>query len=719
LIGVEIRERRNRGEAPKEWEYLERFPDASLSDLPVSIETTARLGPDAPSANSNEVTLDSRFANLRLHQRGGLGEVVRAEDVGLHRQVALKFIRADAAADGHSRDQFLLEAEITGRLDHPGVVPVFGIGTTHDNRPFYAMRFIEGTTLRQAIDAFHEQPGPDDDHRMQLRRLLAHLTAACRTIHYAHNRGVIHRDIKPDNIMIGRFGETFVVDWGLAIPFERNAHARESGEATLLADHKEATQGSGKGAGTPSYMSPEQAVGAELRFGPASDIFSLGATLYRLLCGRAPYDPFDTNVRERARRCEYQPLREVRRGIPRALEAICRAAMRPNPNDRYQTAGELADDIERWMADEPVTAITETMPERLVRFFRRHRAWTLALAGCTLMAIVFFGGSSVLLGQMARQEHDQRIASESARRAAEVAREQGLITAAELGAKIVSGEVEHRWQVLGDAARSTAVRESLAEREPHGKLSPDQRQRLQAWLDGLYAQHQQSLRFQNLFVLDGDGMQIACSPSSTETVGTWWGYRSVFHGGPHDLDPNTSPDEVRPARHEVLSTAFLDDTSDEVMVDFSVPIWNEDQGDPEAHALGMLAMSVPMADFTELDTLVGDAFLVDLRESRIGDERRRGLILEHSRSRRSDFQMGSESADVAWLDSSCIERADRLTNLVRRSARHGHRMTVDAGWWGDLADPILPDARLAATAAWPVKLRTRDQIPWLVMVRQR
>lgn len=719
LIAVEIRERRKRGDAPKEWEYLERFPDMSLSDLPVNLETTASLTSGGSSASGDEVTIDSRFANLRLHERGGLGEVVRAEDVGLHRQVALKFIRADAAANGHSRDQFLLEAEITGRLDHPGVVPVFGIGTTHDDRPFYAMRFIEGTTLRHAIDAFHEKPRAGDDRRMQLRRLLAHLTAACRTIHYAHNRGVIHRDIKPDNIMIGRFGETFVVDWGLAIPVERTAHARESGEATLLADRKEGTQGTGAGAGTPAYMSPEQAKGSDLVLGPTSDIFSLGATLYRLLCGRPPYDPFDKEVRELAGRCEYQPLHQVRHDIPRSLEAICQKSMRPNPSDRYQTAGELADDIERWMGDEPVTACTETMGERVVRFFRRNRAWALALAGCALVAIVLSAGSSVLLGQMAREEREQRLAAESAQLAVELAREQGLITAAELGAKIVAAEVEQRWQVLNDASRTSSVRTTLGAHEEAGDFTPDQRQLLKSWLDGLYAQHQQSLRFQSLTILDSQGVVVACSPSSNETVGEWQGYRTAFHGGLHDLDPNTPPDEVRPARHEVLSTAFLSDKTDDVSVALSVPIWDQDTNSPEARVVGILSMSVVMAEFTELDTLVGDSFLIDLRENRIENSTRRGLVLQHSRSRRSDAHVDSDAADIAWVDGSCIERADRLSKLVRRTARHGHRTTVTTAWWGAVADPILPDARPGATAAWPVKLRTRDEIPWLVMVRQR
>jgi hypothetical protein len=721
LIAVEIHERRKLGDEPKEWEYLERFPDMSLSDLPVNEETTASLASGTPSPSSDEVTIDSRFANLRLHERGGLGEVVRAEDVGLHRQVALKFIRADAAANGHSRDQFLLEAEITGRLDHPGVVPVFGIGTTHDGRPFYAMRFIEGTTLRHAIDALHEQPHAGDDRRMQLRRLLAHLTAACRTIHYAHNRGVIHRDIKPDNIMIGRFGETFVVDWGLAIPVERTVHARESGEATLIAiaERKDGTQGTGAGAGTPAYMSPEQAKGSDLVLGPTSDIFSLGATLYRLLCGRPPYDPFAKDVREIAGRCEYQPLHEVRRDVPRALEAICHKSMRPNPSDRYQTAGELADDIERWMGDEPVTACTETMAERVVRFFRRNRVWALALAGCTLVAVVLSAGSSVLLGQIASEEREQRLAAEAARLAVELAREQGLITAAELGAKIVAAEVEQRWQVLNDAARNPTVRTTLSAHEDAGEFTPDQRQLLKSWLDGLYAQHQQPLRFQSLTILDERGVVVACSPSLNETVGEWQGYRSAFHGGLHDLDPSTPPEEVQAARHEVLSTAFLSETTDDISVALSVPIWDQDTSNPEARVVGILSMSVVMADFTELDTLVGDSFLIDLRENRIEGTTRRGLIIQHSRSRRSDAHVDSDAAEIAWVDAGCIERADRLSKLVRRTARHGHRTTVTAAWWGAVADPILPDARPGATAAWPVKLRTRDQIPWLVMVRQR
>jgi len=717
LIAVDIRERRNRGDEPKEWEYLERFPEISLSDLPVNVEPTVQLPPGRHPPRDSALALDTKFANLRFHERGGLGEVVRADDVGLHRQVALKFIRADAAADDRSRDQFLLEAEITGRLDHPGVVPVFGLGTTHDNRPFYAMRFIDGTTLRHAIDTFHEQPPHGKDRRMQLRRLLAHLTAACRTIHYAHNRGVIHRDIKPDNIMIGRFGETFVVDWGLAIPVERTAHARESGEATLLADRREGTQCSGDGAGTPAYMSPEQANGSEMLLGPASDIFSLGAMLYRLLCGRPPYDPFNKDVRELARNCDYQPLREVRRGIPRALEAICQKAMKPSPRDRYQTAGDLADDIERWMADEPVSACHETISERTARFFRRHRVWALALAGCTFLVLAFFGATSLLLSQMASAEHDQRLAAEVAQRAAEIARQQGLITAAELGAKVISAEVEQRWQVLGDAASNTAVRTILAAREPSGTFTPDQRQQLQAWLDGLYAQHRQTLRFQRLFVLDDAGMQVACSPSSTETLGTWQGYRSAFHGGPHDLDVSIPRDPIRPARHKVLSAAFLGGVSDEVTVDFSVPIWDAHHGSPESRVLGTLAMSVIMADFTDLDTLVGDSFLIDLRENQIGGTNRRGLVLQHSRSRRSE--MNTDMSSLAWVDQSCMERADRLAILVRRAARQGHLTTVATAWWGAIPDPILPDARPASTAAWPVRLRTGDQVPWLVMVRQR
>src|SRR5262249_42780910 len=157
------------------------------------------------------------FDGLRFLAEGGLGEVYAAVGDDLHREVALKFIKPARAADPDSRSRFLREAEVTGRLEHPGIVPVYGLGSDEGGRPCYAMRLIRGQTLQDAINAFHaaDGPGRDPDERARaLRVLLRRFVAVCNTVAYAHSRGVLHRDLKPRNIMLGEFEETLVVDWG-------------------------------------------------------------------------------------------------------------------------------------------------------------------------------------------------------------------------------------------------------------------------------------------------------------------------------------------------------------------------------------------------------------------------------------------------------------------------------------------------------------------------
>ena len=166
-----------------------------------------------------------RFRILRPHASGGLGEVFVARDEELHREVALKQIQDRYADHPESRSRFLLEAEITGGLEHPGIVPVYGLGHYPDGRPFYAMRFIRGDSLKEAIEQFHRadgQPGRDPGERaLALRQLLRRFVDVCNAIAYAHSRGVLHRDLKPGNVMLGPYGETLVVDWGLAKPIGR------------------------------------------------------------------------------------------------------------------------------------------------------------------------------------------------------------------------------------------------------------------------------------------------------------------------------------------------------------------------------------------------------------------------------------------------------------------------------------------------------------------
>jgi Protein kinase domain len=216
----------------------------------------------------------SRFRILRPHAKGGLGEVFVAQDEELNRPVALKEIQAHHAGNRDSRGRFLLEAEITGRLEHPGIVPVYGLGSYADGRPYYAMRFIEGQDLREAIERFHaaDTPGRDPGERqLAFRELLGRFVDVCQALGFAHSRGVLHRDLKPGNVMLGKYGETLVVDWGLAKATGRKDEATPL-EGSLIQPRSGSevtpTQ-AGSALGTPAYMSPEQATGQLDKLGPA------------------------------------------------------------------------------------------------------------------------------------------------------------------------------------------------------------------------------------------------------------------------------------------------------------------------------------------------------------------------------------------------------------------------------------------------------------------
>jgi serine/threonine-protein kinase len=333
-----------------------------------------------------------RYRVLRPLAQGGLGQVFVAYDEELQRQVALKEVQARFADEAASRARFVREARITARLEHPGIVPVYGLGRHSDRRPYYAMRLIGGVTLREEIDRYHaDAPGRDPGERaLELRRLLGRFLDVCNTMAYAHSRGVMHRDLKPSNIQLGPYGETLVVDWGLAKPFGPPGGVSVGDDSAPLpvADGPEHTL-CGVVVGTPAYMSPEQAEGHIDRLGPASDIYNLGAVLYTLLTGKTPFDG-TRDVRETlsaARSGRFAPPRAVRPGVPRGLEAVCLKAMALRPDDRYPSARALADDVERWLADERVSAYPEPLPARLARWGRRHRPIAVGAAVSVLITL--------------------------------------------------------------------------------------------------------------------------------------------------------------------------------------------------------------------------------------------------------------------------------------------------------------------------------------------
>lgn len=416
--------------------------ESDFSDNTIVAEPGTLLG---SSFRSETADAAGRYRVLRLHSAGAMGEVFVAVDGEFGREVALKQIRDRFSENRQQQARFVLEAEITGSLEHPGVVPVYSLGKYKDGRPFYAMRLIRGDSLKEAIVQFHRRPSdnpppvrkarrssnPDsktipvqdasdkaakgyrgavegsdapngarllnampDFHSLAFRSLMRRFVDVCNAIGYAHSRGVLHRDLKPGNIMLGDFGETLVVDWGLAkLLGKTGAEDPDSLEPIAALPHDgiciEQTR-PGAAVGTPAYMSPEQAEGKIDQLGPAADIYSLGATLYTIVTGRSPFDRKDiVDTLNEVRFGKFRPPRAVQPRIPKPLEAICLKAMALRADDRYKSSLDLAGDIERWLADEPVLALAESAFEKARRWMRKHPG---VVAGVAATVLVGLGG---------------------------------------------------------------------------------------------------------------------------------------------------------------------------------------------------------------------------------------------------------------------------------------------------------------------------------------
>jgi len=277
--------------------------------------------------------------------------------------------------------------------------------------PFYTMRFVKGRTLSEAIKAFPRCRAEAKFDPLEFRSLLGAFLGVCNAVAYAHSRGVIHRDLKPLNVVLGDYGEVIVLDWGLAKLVERPEDTLTPAVALApAADRGETIEG--QALGTPAYMSPEQAEGRWESVDRRTDIYSLGAILYEILAGQPPFDGDElADVLRKVSTERPAPPRSLCAATPPPLEAVCLKALAKRPGDRYASARDLADEVRHYLADEPVTAYPEPAFARLARWGRRHRTLVAAAATLLMIAVAGLSVGTVLLSQAnARTERQRRLA---------------------------------------------------------------------------------------------------------------------------------------------------------------------------------------------------------------------------------------------------------------------------------------------------------------------
>jgi serine/threonine-protein kinase len=503
----------------------------------------AKLGlPQEPPAGhivvqqlSAEHESRERYTLTHLHAKGGMGRVWLARDTELGRQIALKELRPDRTDNSIVFSRFLYEAKITAQLEHPGIVPVYELG--EGQVPYYTMRFVKGRTLSEAVRAYHKKRTAGQANSVGMIELLSAFVGVCHAVAYAHARGIIHRDLKGQNIVMGNFGEVMVLDWGLAkrvapdgqiepaenqvgsvglaaqvvvdpnlatlatnansadhqseatLPLPRNPsagpalsspsspsannngqrHPSASTSSSGLSPNRRPAPESGAGPdgtmqgqllGTPAYMAPEQAQGRHDLVDQRTDVYGLGAILYEILTGRPPFIAPKTSeiIRKVCNEAPTSP-RQILPEISPALEAICLKALQKRSTARYISASELAQEVQRWLADEPVRAYQEPWTGRVLRWARRHKTLVSAAAALLITATVALAVSTILV---ASERNEAEAQGKQARRAVNM-----LTKGAEIGfddqldplqREFLTGALEYYEQFTSRVASEPAVK---------------------------------------------------------------------------------------------------------------------------------------------------------------------------------------------------------------------------------------------------------------------
>lgn len=377
-------------------------------------DTMAFIPPIATNSSVRHLvgsrTAASRYRLNHFIARGGMGEVWSAEDAHVGREIAIKRILTTAHSGTVAEERFLFESQIMGQLEHPGIVPLHDLCRDELGRLFSVMRLVNGCSLKERLGVFHATKSDASwPRQVEFRRLLESFVTICQAVAYAHSRGVLHRDIKPDNIMLGSYGEALLLDWGLAKTIDQDewvTPTETNSELVRLSSGVSMETQVGTIMGSSSYMPPEMAAGHADEADQRTDVYLLGATLYELLTGRPPrVGDSQLDLITLARSTPPIPPRRIDARIPKPLDAICLRAMEHQSERRYESASDLANEIENYLANEPVAAYREPAILRLWRWCRRHRAAIQRVAVVTMFGIL---GSLMWISYRRNQELQMR-----------------------------------------------------------------------------------------------------------------------------------------------------------------------------------------------------------------------------------------------------------------------------------------------------------------------